>query len=243
MSSFCPAETTPITKANYMNTYSRPANIPSCVPPLPTANSNGTFNYTGSVLRADGTVDSAVLNSFVVTFMGSVSPPSTLMPATPNNPAKNFATKSNALRSSMQAEYCWYYNRYVWALTQVLTAASQSGGVVDPQMKNNTAVLNNKLNGILLVMKASVNSRLNTLKDYYDTDINSQNSELDNARQRLKDHSQLLGKNDLQSDVQAAMVDYSIEKNSSSRNLLAVYGFMNIVAVGLLFYLYTHTKE
>ena len=230
MSSFCPAETTPITKATYMNTYTLPARIPSCVPP-------------SNVIKADGTVDSAVLNGFVVGFLGSASPPSTLMPATPNNPAKDFASKSNALRSSMQAEYCWYYNRYVWALTQVLTAASQSGGVVDPQMKNNTATLNTKLNGILLVMKASVNSRLNTLKDYYDTDINSQNSALDNARQRLKDHSELLGKNDLQSDVQAAMIDYSIEKNSSSRNLLAVYGFMNIVAVGLLFYLYTHTKE
>jgi hypothetical protein len=142
----------------------------------------------------------------------------------------------------MKSEYCWYYNRYIWALNEVLTAAAQSGGVVDPQMKTNTGVLNNKLNGILLVMKASVNSRMNTLNDYYNTQINSQNESLDDVRQRLKDHSQILQNNDLQSDVQSAMIDYSIEKNSSSRNLLAVYGFMNIVAVGLLFYLYTNTK-
>jgi hypothetical protein len=115
--------------------------------------------------------------------------------------------------------------------------------VVDPTVKSNTAELNTKLNGILLVMKASVNSRMNTLSSYYDKDINSQNGDLDTARQRLRDHSEILEKNDLQSDVQAALVDYSIEKNSSSRNMLAMYGFMNIVAVGLLFYLYTNTKE
>ena len=230
MSSFCPAETSPITKATYMNLYSQPAGIPSCVPPA-------------NVIKDDGTVDSAVLNSFVKGFLSSASPPSTLMDATPNNPAKDFATKSNALRSSMQSEYCWYYNRYIWALTQVLTAASQSGGVVDPKMKSNAAELNTKLNGILLVMKASINSRMDTLTKYYDKDINSQNGDLDTARQRLRDHSEILEKNDLQSDVQAAMVDYSIEKNSSSRNMLAMYGFMNIVAVGLLFYLYTNTKE
>jgi hypothetical protein len=195
------------------------------------------------VIKEDGTVDSAVLNSFVKGFLSTAAPPSTLMAATPNNPAKDFATKSNALRSSMQSEYCWYYNRYIWALTQVLTAASQSGGVVDPKMKSNTAELNTKLNGILLVMKSSINSRMDTLTKYYDKDINSQNGDLDTARQRLRDQSAILENNDLQADVQAAMVDYSIEKNSSSRNMLAMYGFMNIVAVGLLFYLYTNTKE
>jgi hypothetical protein len=39
-----------------------------------------------------------------------------------------------------------------------------------------------------------------------------------------------------------SMIDYTMEKNSSSRNLLAVYGFMNIVAVGLLFYMYKAAK-
>lgn len=234
MSAVCGALNVTLSKVTtdpnyYMKAYTLPAGIPSCVPP-------------STVIKADGTVDSAALNGFVTTFLSTASPPSTLTPATPNNPAKDFATRSDALRTSMNAEYCWYYHRYIWALTQVLTAASQSGGVVDPQIKTNTGLLNNKLNGILLVMKASVNSRMNTLKGYYDTDINKQNNNLDTVRQRLSDHSQILQNNDLQSDVQSAMIDYSIEKNSSSRNLLAVYGFMNIVAVGLLFYLYTNTK-
>ena len=73
--------------------------------------------------------------------------------------------------------------------------------------------------------------------------MNSLNATLDTARTNLVRHSKILENNNLTSDVQAAMIDYSIEKNSSSRNLLAVYGFMNIVAAGLLFYLYTNMKQ
>jgi hypothetical protein len=238
LSSMCPRETEPIVKSSsspnyYMKVYTPPTGITSCVPP-------------DGVIKEDGTVNSQLLNGFVTTFLSQATPPSTLTPQDPDaspNEAREFATKSSALRASMQNEYCHYYNRYIWALKTVLTTAATSGDVVDPQMKTNTIVLNKKLNGILLVMKASVNSRMNILNDYYDTDINSQNGKLNQARQSLKDHSNLLEQNDLKSDVQSAMVDYSIEKNSSSRNLLAAYGFMNIVAVGLLFYLYKNIKE
>lgn len=240
MPTFCPASTITITSTNYMDTYVLPTGITvSAVPP-------------SNVIRTDGTVDSTALNSFVTTFLtqNQASPPTTITPASDMNQAQAFATKSNALRNSMQAEYCWYYNRYIWALTTKLNTVAQPGGATGQSstatstaLDTNVNNLNRKVNGILLVMKATVNSRMNTLNGYYTQDINSQNTVLDAARQSLAQHSRILQNNDLKSDVQAAMVDYSIEKNSSSRNLLAVYGFMNIVAVGLLFYLYTNTKE
>jgi hypothetical protein len=34
------------------------------------------------------------------------------------------------------------------------------------------------------------------------------------------------------------MMEYSAEKNRSARNLLALYGFLNLSAVGLLIYIY-----
>jgi len=196
-----------------------------------------------SIISENGTVDAAALNAFVDNLLSQNAPPlDTLSSAQPGNPAQDFSMKSKALRDSMQAEYCFYYSRYIWALTKVLTDATSSGGVVDPTVKNNTAKLNTKLNTILLVMKAAINSRMNTLKSYYDSDVNKLNADLDDARGKLASHSDILQKNDLNTDVQAAMVDYSIEKNASSRNLLAVYGFMNVVAAGLLFYLYTNTR-
>jgi len=237
MPSFCPVSTIDITTANYMALYTQPQGVPSAVPPL-TVFKTITTGTTTSI-----TIDNTVLNPFVTSFLNYASAPSTITPAADMNVAESFATKSKTLRDSMQAEFCWYYNRYIWALDKLLTETAQPGGVTVPNLRVNVGELNKKLNGILLVMKASVNSRMNTLNGYYTTDINSQNQALDNARNKLAQHSAILQNNDLKSDVQAAMVDYSIEKNSSSRNLLAVYGFMNIVAVGLLFYLYTNTKE
>ena len=69
------------------------------------------------------------------------------------------------------------------------------------------------------------------------------NSDLSTARTRLRENSEKLEKQDLAADIQSSMIDYSLEKNESSRNMLAIYGFMNIVAVGMLFYLYTNVKE
>lgn len=43
-------------------------------------------------------------------------------------------------------------------------------------------------------------------------------------------------------DLKAAMIDYTNEKNSASRNMMALYGFLNIVAVGMLVYLYRSSK-
>lgn len=231
----CPAVTTPITTANYMEAYTPPSGIRAALPPDST-----------TIIESDGKVNNVNVNNYAILIMTYASPPSGINPTTNSNldnEAALYSGRAKALRDSINAEYCWYYNRYIWALTQLLMTAGQSGTVVSSSMKDNVATLNNKLNKILLVMKAVINSRLNQLNTYYTNDVNSQNSALDLARQRLRDNSEILRNNDLNADVKSAMIEYSLEKNTTSRNLMAVYGFMNIVAVGLLFYLYTHSKE
>ena len=64
------------------------------------------------------------------------------------------------------------------------------------------------------------------------------NGQLDSTRAELIKHSEILKRSDLEKETKAAMIEYSLEKNSSSRNLLGIYVFMNIVAAGLIFYLY-----
>lgn len=225
---FCPSSVT-IGKSNYLENYTGR----SCIP-------------TTSVINADGTVDTSALNSWVETLVTSTAP--ALSINTPGfggqmNPASDFSSKAAALRANITNEYCFYYVRYIWTIQKILADATNSSSAVDPAMKEGAQTLNNKLNTILLVMKTLVNSRLNTLNTYYgEKGVNKLNADLDDTRSKLMAHSEKLQKNDMQSDIQSAMIDYSLEKNSSSRNLLAVYGFMNIVAVGLLFYLYKNTN-
>jgi hypothetical protein len=227
---FCPSSET-ISKNNYLDKYTRSR---SCIP-------------DSAVINANGSVNTAALNTWVDSLISNTAP---AVPVdsrdfgSQGNPASDFSSKAAALRTNISNEYCFYYVRYMWAIQTVLTTATSSSGTVDQAVKDGAQQLNNKLNTILLVMKTLVNSRLNTLNSYYGANgVNKLNSGLDQTRKRLQAHSEKLQKNDMQSDVQAAMIDYSLEKNSSSRNLLAVYGFMNIVAVGLLFYLYKNTSQ
>jgi len=158
----------------------------------------------------------------------------------------SYGTQAKLLRDYIKQEYCYYYTRYSFALNLILTNASQSGGTLSTELKNNTALLNKKLNTILAVLGEIVDKRSLSIKGYIennDDGLNSLNSALSTARTRLRENSEKLEKKDLAADIQSSMIDYSLEKNESSRNMLAIYGFMNIVAVGMLFYLYTHVKE
>lgn len=154
-----------------------------------------------------------------------------------------YGTKAKELRDSIKEEYCYYYSRYSWALRTILTAATQSGGSI-AAYRENTITLNKKLNTILAVLDEIVKQRTTSINEYTASTggLNSLNNELSQARTRLRDDSEKLEKQDLAADIQSSMIDYSLEKNESSRNMLAIYGFMNIVAVGMLFYLYTNVK-
>jgi hypothetical protein len=225
---FCPSSVT-IGKSNYLENYTGR----SCIP-------------TSSVINDNGTVNTAALNSWVETLVTSTAPAVSVNSqgfGGQMNPASDFSSKAAALRANITNEYCFYYVRYIWTIQKILADATNSSGAVDPAMKQGAQTLNNKLNTILLVMKTLVNSRLNTLNSYYgETGVNRLNADLDDTRSKLMAHSEKLQKNDMESDIQSAMIDYSLEKNSSSRNLLGVYGFMNIVAIGLLFYLYKNAN-
>jgi hypothetical protein len=245
MSGFCEttnaSDTTAITKANYLTAYTSTPAFTS----LPTD--------VSTIISADGTVNRSTLQTHVASLIDSkANPPQSVnienSARDPNvaNPTKNFADSAAILRTNIQKEYCWYYKRYNWAMQRILMNVASDTGEVDDSLKNGAITLNTKLNVILLIMKGIVNNRLTTLQSYYGQSnsgmINAINMELDDTRRNLADHSTKLQDNDLKSDVQSAMIEYSLEKNSSSRNLLAIYGFMNIIAAGLLFYIYTKSK-
>lgn len=240
MPDFCSENTELITDANYMEKYSTGSKI-SCLP----HNGNGF-----SSVENNGMVNKSELDRHVTALLakanaeapGSVSSSDASKKSTSIPSA--FAENSAKLRKDITTEYCFYYKRYIYVLHDILmSAATLTEGSKPPdyiKKKENTEKLNGKLNQILQVLQSLVNSRLTTLKGYYgpNSGVNELNSELNTTRNELIKHSTLLKNTELEKDARAAMIDYSVEKNQSSRNLLAIYGFMNIVAVGLVFYLY-----
>lgn len=242
MPDFCSENKELIRDGNYMANY-QTASRKSCLP-------NSGAGFSSSSISAKGMVNKADLDihlNNLIKNTGAIAP--NTVESENLDPAGSFANKAATLRKDIQTEYCFYYKRYIYILHDILMSAATMGTGSLPAVylkkKENTEKLNSKLNQILQILQALVNSRLTTLKGYYgaDSGVNALNKDLDRTREELVKHSELLKKNDLEKDAKAAMVDYSIEKNSSSRNLLAIYGFMNIVAAGLIFYLYRSAKS
>jgi hypothetical protein len=240
MGDFCSQNKESITDSNYTDSYDTGAH-PSSLP-----NSGTGFSNIGS----NGLVDQSEVDNYIITLLSKANA-SAPGGTDPNNlnPASNFAKSASALRSNLADEYCFYYKRYMFSLQKVLLLAATSGmnlsGNADYIQKKKVAQdLNSKLNQLLQIMQGLINVRTKNLNDYYgaDTGVNALNTELDNARKSLVTHMGKLQSNDMEMDVKSSMIDYTLEKNSSSRNLLAIYGFMNIVAGGILFYLYRASR-
>ncbi len=240
MGDFCSENKEIITNANYTEKY--PGT--SCLP-------GGGQGFSKSSINNKGEIDSSALKNHVSGLLDSqrAFAPESLVQLEEMNPAEDFAKASAKLRDNINKEYCFYYKRYIFILHEILIqAATQNAknlGAAYVTKKNNTEGLNSRLNQILQVLQAIVNSRMTSLRNYYgrDSGVNQVNTYLDKTRTDLLVHSKLLKNMSMEKDLKSAMVDYTVEKNSSSRNLLAIYGFMNIVAAGLIFYLYRTAKE
>jgi hypothetical protein len=260
---FCDSNTETITFANYATVYTGTSPNLECLP------TSGGF--TSGVL-ANGIIDDTTMSTHIGILLTAfaANPPTGDNQSDPNE-ANTFATNSKKLRTALQKEYCYYYVRYVFGLTQVLTAATsssitaaqtlesaniivinQSPSITYGSAKTNTVLINKKLNELIQIMQKLQATRWNSLKtgsnSYYsmfngDTaDATTLNGKLKAQQDSLVAQSALLQSGLFNDGVKQAMIDYTVEKNSSSRNLLAVYGFMNIVAVGLLFYIYKASK-
>ena len=261
MSGFCSQNTERITDANYTDLYSAgKSSLPN----------GGAGWAVGVVDSRSGLVPTSLVDAHIAMLLSqsfptidnsgksvqstieapSLTETSTNHPQTNINPASAFSKNAAMLRTNIESEYCFYYKRYIYILTDILQIAATTNSTVlasDPgyqQKKIKTEALNAKLNQILQILQSLVNSRLTSLNKYYGTNsgVNQVNIELDHNRNDLIRHTNLLKNSEMENQVRAAMIDYTIEKNSSSRNLLAIYGFLNIVAVGMIFYLYRSTK-
>jgi len=246
---FC-SSVTDITAQEFASTTYRSVyhttTTPSCLP------QNGQGFSSSDITASTGIVSPTALSAHVNALLTAANavPPSTPADSVSNtNPASRYSTNAAALRTAIRNEYCFYYKRYKYLINLVLSLAVTEGTDFNaaPYTTHKTAVidLNTKLNQILQIMQGIVSARSTVLNTYYTAssgNVNSLNTQIDTARNSLMSHMGRLQNSDMEEDVKKSMVDYTLEKNASSRNLLAIYGFMNIVAVGMLVYLYRSSK-
>jgi hypothetical protein len=146
--------------------------------------------------------------------------------------------------TALQSEFCFYYVRYKFALEdlfETLSRTSAGSSLTDAQRKTietkitNAKGLNIKLNDLIQITNSIATKRSSEMRDQNLT-INLLNENIKDVYSRLQVQNEILRKEDSISELRKRMVDFTEEKNQSATNLLSLYGFLNLVALGLLFY-------
>lgn len=152
--------------------------------------------------------------------------------------------KEKKTMAAIQEEFCYYYVRYKFALDdlfETLARTSSTSGLTGAQRttiesKINVAKdLNVKLNDLIQYTNFIARKRASEMRDQ-NTQINMMNSSISEVFTRLQQQNEILRREDSVTDLRRRMVEFTQEKNQSATSLLALYGFLNLVAVGLLFY-------
>lgn len=168
---------------------------------------------------------------------------------TNNNEAQailnNLGAKESQTMTKIQQEYCFYYFRYKYSLETLfdkLVNTSKLTNLPDTDKADIQSKLtraknfNEKLNDIIQITNYISQKRATEMRDQ-NTEINTLNSSIKSTFDTLQAHSKMLNSETSLSDLRKRMVEYTEEKNRSALNLLSLYGFMNLVAIGLLFYI------
>ena len=144
----------------------------------------------------------------------------------------------------IQNEFCYIYVRYKFSLEDLfntLTRISSGSSLTDAQRRTvETKIqrardLNLKLNDLIQFTNFISVKRVEEMRSQ-NSNINELNENIQYIYSRLQEQNKILNQEHSLTDLRKRMVQFTEEKNQSATNLLSLYGFLNLVALGLLFY-------
>lgn len=160
-----------------------------------------------------------------------------------------FLRKDKAFLENLKREYCFYDARYKYALRQLI--GKLQAGYSDSNTENQALIkkylqasqtLNRKLNDLTQLTNVMTQLRLQQTQDQ-NSAINGLNAQLEERSKLLVKQNKILATEQGAANLYKDMTRYTKEKVDATNTLLTFYSFLNITALGLIFYLYTAMKE
>jgi hypothetical protein len=148
--------------------------------------------------------------------------------------------------TDLKDEFCHTYSRYRYALDQLFTKLASTSGKASVSESDKASInmylgkardFNIKLNDLIQVSNFLASKRVQDASQQ-SSEVNALNENISAVFSSLKRQSDILNKEHSEAELRQRMVEYTQEKNRSTNSLLQLYGVLNIVAVGLLLYIY-----
>lgn len=145
-----------------------------------------------------------------------------------------------ALYGKLNDEYCYYEGRYQFALKEFLTLATSRNPTDNDRARallENTRRLNLRVNSLLEIMNYLAQERVVAV-NANKADINSRNAAINTRLEDMKKGYAFLSRENAVITAQKEMVRYTEEKNRYTSNQIALWAAANVVALGVIFYVY-----
>jgi hypothetical protein len=228
MSFSCPAKTA-LTDSEINQIYSN-GSMPGLLPSTPVPSSERDSN---------GILSKNSVNAIVTSLKGSGIIPT----PSPKN-SDLFMSKQKELLKNIQAEYCFYDARYKYSLERLFDSIRQGYSTTTSENKTainkyleSTQMLNQRLNDLTQIVNGVTEDMLKS-SDILESEIRAFNKQITDQQQKLQEQNKIISSSEATTRINKQMVKFTEEKARYSDNLLKLYSFMNIVALGLLVYVY-----
>jgi hypothetical protein len=229
----CPSKTA-ITDAELNQTYSsasKPGLLPGTVPGASDRDENGMLKDTS-----------------VKTMIGSLKNSGIVPTPNPQN-AELYLKKVNELLKNTEAEYCFYEARYKYSLERLLNAINQgyannTGDVqtVIQRYLASTQELNQRLNDLTQIINGITDDMMSATSGL-EQQVQAFDKKMKDQQKKLQAQNKIISSGQAVTELNKQMVKFTEEKAKYSNNLLGLYSFLNIVALGLLIYVYKSARD
>jgi hypothetical protein len=194
--------------------------------------------------ESSGRVPAAMLASHVQSLIGSgiikARPMRTIAGGVQETDTDALKAQDAELHLKLQQEYCYYEQRYRYALKNFLYKATSRNANDNPEAQRllrDTKMLNIRLNSVLEVMNYLTQDRV-TLVNSNTTHANQANTSINSKLEKLNKTYKLLNNDNAIVMTQKESVRYTQEKNNYNSNQIAMWTALNVVALAGIYYVY-----
>jgi len=191
--------------------------------------------------RSNGLLTNTAITNHITTKLQA----NNILPKDNDVPAK-YNEKMDKFIKYAKDEYTYYYERYKFALSILFTkiidtyrtppTTTAVPAAVQTAL-DDVAAVNLKLNDILSVVQ-TVSTNMHTAAVATNTKVTEMMKTMLENKDKMEKQGNMIRSNQASSNIQKEMVKYTEEKARYNDNLLKVYSFLNIVALGVLLYVY-----
>jgi hypothetical protein len=156
------------------------------------------------------------------------------------DPLAEYTDQERAFQEKVKSEYCWYERRYFAALDMFLSSVSNAsfrGQTEAVATRLDMAkLLNQKVTLLTQIVNGIAKFRF-AQHTRFQGDINALNTGLKERQKQLLEQANILSRETAAADLHKNMVSYTVEKNKANQNMLTLFGILNIVAIGMVYYI------